>query len=352
MAATSKVKIAIVGTGQIGPRHAGSVLACNEARLVAFVDPSPHAKAVAKDFHVPWYSSVQQMLASGDAPDGAVVCTPNSTHVAVGKELLLAGIHVLVEKPVATTVETGQELTEVARQSGKRQMVGHHRRFNPYVVAAKQALEDNVIGKPIALSGLWVLYKPASYFAPPADWRAQAGDGGPILINMIHEIDTLQYLLGPITRVHAEQTMSQRDHAVEEGAAILLRFASGVVGTFVISDATPSPHSFESATGENPVIPHAGKDMYRIFGSEGTLSVGDMKVCKHRLEKSWTDALEESTLPVGVEIPFHEEMRNFVQVIRGTESPRCTGADGLSAVVVCDAIHRALASRAAIDIET
>ena len=145
------------------------------------------------------------------------------------------------------------------------------------------------------------------------------------MINLIHEVDILQYLLGPITRVHAEQTLSQRKHEVEEGAAILLRFASGVVGTFLLCDATPSEHNFESATGENPIIPKAGVDCYRIFGTDGSLSVGDMRLNVNPvgLEKSWSNSLCESTLEVDEAIPFDEQVSHFVQVISGREEPRC-----------------------------
>ena len=175
--------------------------------------------------------------------------------------------------------------------------------------------------------------------------------GGPILINLIHEIDCLQYLLGPIIRVHAEQTISQRGHEAEEGAAILLRFASGVVGTFILSDATPSPHFFEAATGENPIMPQHGKDVYRVFGIEGTLSVGDGVVNRYKgVEKSWSSQLTETRLPAGDEVPFDEQVKHFVRVVRGLEQPRCTGEDGLSAVMVCEAIKRAMVAGVAIDI--
>lgn len=182
--------------------------------------------------------------------------------------------------------------------------------------------------------------------------------GGPILINLIHEIDCLQYLLGPITRVHAEQTISQRGHAAEEGAAILLRFASGVVGTFILCDAAPSPHFFESTTGENPLIPKKGgchsrgEDVYRIFGTEGTLSVGDGKItcCGPSSEKSWSSSLVERKLSVGEEVPFDGQVEHFVRIINGVEEPRCTGEDGLRAVVVCEAIKRAMIEGTAIDI--
>lgn len=176
--------------------------------------------------------------------------------------------------------------------------------------------------------------------------------GGPILINLIHEVDCLQFLLGPITRVHAEQTISQRGHEAEEGAAILLRFASGVVGTFIINDAVPSHHFFESATNENPIIPKRGKDVYRMFGTEGTLSVGDGVITSYdaAVEKSWSSQLSETSLPAGNEVPFDEQVKHLVSVIRGVEQPRCTGEDGLSAVMVCEAIKQAMVEGIAIDL--
>lgn len=369
----SKITIAIVGAGLIGPRHAMSVETCDDAELLCIVDPCAQARSIADSFQTVLFASIQQMLKNGCVPDAAFVCTPNSTHVAVAKELLAAGIHVLVEKPMSTTIEDGRDLLQAANISGKQLLVGHHRRFNPYVVASKQALLAGSIGRIVAISGLWATYKPASYFEAPTRWRAEVGNGeetfytpayqhmlkihrsilgGVILINMIHEVDVLQYLLGPIIRVHAEQTVSQRTHDVEEGAAILLRFSSGCVGTFILSDATPSPHFFESGTGENPIIPKKGRDFYRIFGTQGTLSVGDMNVSSYTPgEKSWTEEIKESPIYFGNEIPFDEQAKHFVRVIKEEEKPRCSGEDGLSALIVCDAIEQALRSNAAVDVQ-
>lgn len=350
--ASQVLTIAIIGTGLIGPRHAQSVQANPDARLLCVVDPRGEANEVAKRFDVPLFESVKQMVAEGYYPDAAIVCTPNSTHVAVSLELLKEGTHVLVEKPISIDIASGKQLIVAAHEAGRHLLVGHHRRFNPYVTATKNALLKGTIGRPIAISGLWATYKPASYFEPPTQWRAQASSGGPILINLVHEVDILQYLLGPIVRVHAEQTMSQRGHEAEEGAAILLRFASGVVGTFILSDATPSHHFFESGTGENPMLPKAGEDFYRIFGSEGRLSVGDMKAQRYSEgeEKSWERLLQTQDVEVTSEIPFDEQIRNLVGVIRGTQEPRCTGEDGLRALLVCDAVKRAMISGQAVDI--
>lgn len=165
-------------------------------------------------------------------------------------------------------------------------------------------------------------------------------------------------MLGPITRVHAEQTISQRGHEAEEGAAILLRFASGVVGTFILCDAAPSPHFFESTTGENPIIPKKGgskkpgADIYRIFGTEGTLSVGDGVVTGYDGlgEKSWSSHLTKRKVQVGKEVPFDEQIEHFVRIVNGVKQPRCTGEDGLRAVMVCEAIKRAMIEGVAIDI--
>lgn len=340
----SKVTVAIVGAGLIGPRHAESVARCPDASLAAFVDPSPQAEAVAHRYGVPLFKDIEGLLASGITPAAAIVCSPNSTHVSLSKQLLDAGVHVLVEKPVAIDVTSGQELVRHVQQSNKTALAGHHRRFNPYVVAAKEALSAKAIGTPVAVSGLWALRKPKTYYEAPTAWRALSQGGGPILINLVHEIDILHYLLGPITRVYAEQTASQRGHEAEEGAAIVMRFESGVVGTFLLSDATPSAHSFEAGTGENPIIPKTGKDFYRIFGTEGTLSVGDMKVERYKAgsECAWQDEIVEESLLVGSEVPFDEQVKHLVRVVKGEEHPRCTVEDGLRAVIVVDAVTRAM----------
>jgi predicted dehydrogenase len=348
----SKVTIAIVGAGLIGPRHADSVVRCPDASLAAFVDPGPHAEQVARRYGVPLYKDIEGLLASGNVPAAAIVCSPNSTHVSLSKQLLDAGVHVLVEKPVAIDASSGWELVRHVKNSNKIALAGHHRRFNPYVVAAKNVLSAKAIGTPIAVSGLWALRKPETYYQAPTAWRALSQGGGPILINLVHEIDILHYLLGPIIRVFAEQTTSQRGHEAEEGAAIVLKFESGIVGTFLLSDATPSGHSFEAGTGENPTIPKTGKDFYRIFGSEGALSVGDMKLERYKTESEgdWRDEIVEDVLTVGTEVPFDEQVKHLVRVVRGEEEPRCTVEDGLRAVIVTNAVTKAMRTGLPVDI--
>ncbi|CAG8381680.1 unnamed protein product [Penicillium salamii] len=358
------VKVAIVGAGLIGPRHAKSVIANPSTELIALVDPMPTGEATASGLQTNYYPSVASLLASPHRPDAAIVCTPNHTHVPIAKELLAGGVHVLLEKPVSDTLENGRSLLEFAKapeQAHLKLLVGHHRRFNPYVRATKSVLESGSLGRTIAINGLWTLYKPDAYFAPPTDWRASNETGGGVIpINLVHDIDLMHHFFGPIVRVTAEPTLPQRPspHNADEGAALTLRFASGVVGTFLVCDATPSPHSFEAGTGENPLIPKTStggdSDFYRIFGSDASLSVPDLTRWSYDAspEKSWNHPLTVDRIPLPDDkAPFDLQLAHFVDVINGEAEPSCTGEEGLRALIVCEAVQKAIRSGQPVDID-
>ncbi|KAJ5091793.1 hypothetical protein NUU61_006663 [Penicillium alfredii] len=359
------LKVAIVGAGLIGPRHAQSVISNSSTELTALVDPAPTGEATASQLKTNYYHTVAALLASTHRPDAAIVCTPNHTHVPVAKELLAGGVHVLLEKPVSDTLETGRSLLEFAQAPERahlKLLVGHHRRFNPYVRATKSVLDRGSLGRPIAVNGLWTLYKPDAYFAPPGDWRASRTRGGGVIpINLVHDIDLMHHLFGPIVRVQAERTLPQRPsppHDADEGAALTLRFASGVVGTFLVCDATPSPHNFETGTGENPLIPRSptgdGSDFCRIFGSDASFSVPDLTRWSYdgRLEKSWSHPLTVDTIPLPDDAaPFDLQLAHFVDVVRGTATPSCSGEDGLRALIVCEAVQKAMQTGQPVEID-
>lgn len=114
MSSLNTTKIAVIGTGLIGPRHADTVLKVPGVELACVVDPNPAARDVASKYNCPLYESVKAMLAS-EKPDAAIVCTPNHTHVSISKELLEGGVHVLCEKPISVDVASGQELVSCSR---------------------------------------------------------------------------------------------------------------------------------------------------------------------------------------------------------------------------------------------
>jgi predicted dehydrogenase len=341
------ITFAVIGTGLVGPRHAAAIIKTSTSELVCIVDPSPAAKAVATELDVLLFTSVAEMLASAIKPQAAIICTPNHTHVSISKNLLDAGVSVLCEKPIAADLAAAADILSHVKHSEAKFAVGHHRRFNKYVRATKAAVPS--LGRIVAVSGLWTLYKPPAYFEGVGEWRKDGANGGPILINLVHDVDVLQYLLGPIVR---EETIKQRNFNAEEGAAVLLRFQSGCVGTFVVSDAVPSPHNFESGTGENPNIPITGMDFYRIFGTKASLSVPDMKQWSYDgREKSWTEELKEEAL--GIEeskIPFELQVEQFVKVVKGLEEPMCSAEDAVRALIVVQAVKKAMRKAIAADI--
>ncbi|KAF7590051.1 hypothetical protein BBP40_003304 [Aspergillus hancockii] len=355
------LRVVVVGAGLIGPRHAKSIIANPQTELVALIDPLPNAASTAQALQTSYYPTIEAMLQAVPKPDAAIVCTPNHTHVSVSRELLANGIHVLLEKPVSDSIDNGLSLLQFIQHPENahlKLLVGHHRRFNPYVLKTKQLLSANSLGQIIAINGLWTLFKPESYFAPPGDWRRAKSSGGVIPINLVHDIDIMHYLFGPIVRVHAEKTLPQRAnplHEAEEGAALTLRFASGVVGTFFVCDATPSPHNFEAGTGENPLIPKVGdgSDFYRIFGSNASLSVPDMTRWSYdgRSERSWNEPLTVEKFDVEEATPFDLQLAHFVDVIQGKAEPSCSGEEALRALLVCQAVQKAMETGQPVELD-
>ncbi|KAK5632725.1 hypothetical protein RRF57_008439 [Xylaria bambusicola] len=139
------VGIAIIGfAGVIGRRHTTHVISNPSAALLAVVDDAPSASDLAAQLApgVPFYQSVAEML-STTVPNAAIVCTPNAYHVTVGLELADAGVHLLVEKPLAETEAAARRLVDRAREKGVKLLVGHHRRFNPYIIAARKVFETS-----------------------------------------------------------------------------------------------------------------------------------------------------------------------------------------------------------------
>jgi predicted dehydrogenase len=346
------IRIAIIGYGMIGAHHAKQLQKCDGTVLCAVVDPFVQDREDLKTLGVPLFTTVGDMLGAKNVKaDGAIVCTPNDSHADISIQLAAAGIHLLVEKPLSTDSQSGRRIIDAARKAGVKLLVGHHRRFSPYIVAARDAVAS--LGEITLVNGIWATKKADRYFLSPTEWRQGPG-GGPVLINMIHEIDCLQYLFGPIVSVMADQTVSRRGYEAEEGGALIFRFETGALATFVFSDNTPSVFNFESATGELPFFPYVGQDFCRIFGTQASLSLPDLTRWSydHSDEKSWWGEMTKEVLPLGpMEQPQKLQLDHFVRVICGKESPRCSGEDGLRAVLVVEAIKKALRTRSRAEVE-
>lgn len=345
------VSIVVVGAGLIGPRHAHHVNANPNTKLFGIIDLNPDTAKVAESLGTNYFNSLDQMVEfcrtnNIDLPKGGIICTPNHTHVKVASQLANLGINILVEKPVSPLAEEAKALKIFCNSKKVKVLVGHHRRFNPFIMAAKKHLEK--IGDPVAIQGSWTLKKDDEYFKI-SPWRTNRNTGGgPLLINLVHDLDLLQYLLGPISRVYAEMLPQKREYDnVDEGAVLTLRFKSGVCGTFVCSDNVPSPFNFESSTGENPTVPHHGgvHGLYRIFGTEGTLSVPDLNLYSN---SSWTTSVDTKPLVDTDKLmgqkPFDAQLSHFLDIINNNQVPNCNIDDGISALLVIKSVEKSIST--------
>jgi predicted dehydrogenase len=338
-AASRPVKLAVMGAGLIGKRHIEHVLTQPEAELMAIVDPTDGAKALAAEKGVGWFPSFAAMIAQA-RPEGVLVATPNQMHVDNGLECVAAGVPALVEKPLADDVAAATRLVEAAEAAGVALLTGHHRRHNPLMRQAKEAIDGRRLGRIVAVHGICWFYKPDDYFA--VDWRRRKG-AGPVFLNLIHDVDNLRYLCGDVASVQAQETSALRGNEVEDAAVILLRFKSGVLGTVNVSDKIVAPWSWELTSGENPAYPHTAESCYLVGGTSGSLTIPHLDLWHNPAEPSWVEPIERQRLPVTAEDPLGLQVRQFCRVIRGTEPPLVSGREGLETLKVIAAVKEAAA---------
>jgi predicted dehydrogenase len=233
---------------------------------------------------------------------------------------------VLVEKPITATMAEADEVTRYAAAQGCKVLVGHQRRYYPCARTAREIIRSGRIGSLMAVSGQWTTRKDDEYYAPA--WRRDI-KAGPILTNLIHEIDILRYICGDITSVSAEITHHDQQFAKEDAVAISLKFANHAVGSFLLSDRTPSPWTWEMALGENAKFPKTGMNAIRFLGTRGALEFPNLVLWRHDEEAgNW----HHEITPEVIETPFIDayiaQCEHLCAVARGFEEPIIDALNG------------------------
>lgn len=334
------VRLAILGAGLIGKRHAEHVASQPSAELLAIVDPSPVGAEVAARHGARCFPSLSALLTS-ERPDGVIIATPNQMHVANGLEAVAAGLPALVEKPIADDVAAATRLVAAAEAAGVPLLVGHHRRHNPVMRAAQEIVASGRLGRILALHAICWFLKPDDYFDPA--WRRETG-AGPVFLNLIHDVDNLRALCGPVASVQALESNAVRGHAVEDTAGILLRFASGAIGTISVSDAVVAPYSWEFTSGENPAYTRTQEACYLVGGTHGSLAVPTLDLWHNAKVRSWWEPLLKDRLPYEEADPLGLQIAQFARVIRGGEAPLVSGREGLETLKVIEAVKTSAAT--------
>lgn len=344
---TAALRIAVAGAGVIGRKHidllSGPELA-STLRLGAIVDPAAGSAELAREKAVPWYPDLQTLFSQSPV-DGVLLATPNALHAAGVLTCIENKVPVLVEKPVSDTVASALQMAAAARRHDVPVLVGHHRRHNPILSAARKVVEQGHLGRVVAAHGHYFVRKPDSYFEQA--WRTQPG-GGPLIINGIHDIDSLRYILQPacgeVMRVQAMASNQVRGHAVEDTAAVMLSFESGAIVTISLSDAATSPWSWDLTSGENASFTCQNEDCYVITGTAGSLSVPSMQLWRSAdPAKGWAAPFVVESRPAQRADPFLCQLRHFAKVIRREETPVVSLLDATTNLCIVEAIRRAVA---------
>lgn len=345
----ASVRIGIVGLGTIGKAHWKVIRESSETTLIAISDPTPSALEFARAENVPAYADYRDMLEK-EKLDGVVVAVPNAQHVPVSLACIERGIPVLVEKPVADEVEAARGMCRVAEARNVPVLVGHHRRHNTAVQRVRQAIRDGLIGRPVTATVMYNQLKTASYF--DLDWRRQAG-GGPILINLIHEIDLIRFIFGEIRSLQALSSNAVRGFPVEDTAAVLLQFHSGAIATISVSDTAVTPFSWDLASGEFDLMLGTSDRMKRqkvsshVFaGTEGSVTLPTLQYYNYHgtVEPGWRSDLNAETLMAESGDTYVRQIEHFARVIRREEAPLVSGLDGVRTLQATLAVKDAAAS--------
>ena len=339
------MKLAVIGLGLMGSRHMEVARSFGGCDLVGACDLDPSLRAVAERHRVPFFQDIGEMLDLTE-PEGVLLATQSAAHVETFEACARRGVHALIEKPVADTTKAALKIADIAEATGTRVLVGHHRRHNPLVRAAHDVVAGGGIGDLLAVSMMWTLMKPDDYFN--IGWRSIKPDGGPVLINLVHELDILRYVCGEIDQVYAQGSSKSRGYEVEDSVSISITFHNGAVATILGSDAVSAPWSYEATTGENPLYYNVPENCYYFTGTGGALAFPQMELWKYpdANRRGWQHPMEKSVVAVNRADSLTVQLAHFCDVVRGTQPPLVDALDGARSLSAALAVLQSIATNA------
>lgn len=204
---------------------------------------------------------------------------------------------------------------------------------------SRDVIQSGRLGKLVSIIGSAQFYKPDQYFID-GPWRKEVG-GGPILINLIHEIGNFRSLCGEISAVQAISSSAIRCFPVEDTVAINFLFENGVLGTFLLSDTAATAKSWEQTSRENPSYPtYQDEDCYTVTGTAGSISIPTMRIKLYPpgATPSWWMPFLEENIEIARKDPLSCQLQHFIDIIEGKVSPLVSARDGFRNLQITEAI--------------
>jgi predicted dehydrogenase len=327
------VRFALVGCGVIAPIHARSITELAEARLVAVCDIIPEkAKTLVEEYPADVFTDYQEMIRR---PDIDVVCvlTPSGLHAEVGIAAAQVGKHVVVEKPMDVTLAKADALINACRKAGVKLSCISQHRFDPAVVALKQAVAAGQLGQ-LNFGGSHTKWYRSQEYYDSGDWRGTwALDGGGALINQsIHYVDLLQYIMGPVEEIHAYTAIRAHERIeVEDIAVAAIKFKSGALG--LLEGNTAAYPGFVARLD--------------VYGTNGSVIIENDQITKWELRSEDCCPVEpESTGFIGGSsskdiwhLSHKRQIADMIAAIRENREPLVNGIEGRKPLEIVLAVY-------------
>jgi predicted dehydrogenase len=317
------MRIAVIGLAGVGGVHVAKVSHLSGAELACVCDIVPDiGKQVGEKYKVNVYTSAEEMFQK-EKLEGVILATPPKSHYPLTKLAAENGVHVLAEKPMASTVEDCQKMIDICKDKKVTLMVGHKKRFIPVMVRLKE-LVDGELG-PIR----YMLHRYPHPWMSNKDWFwAENDGGGPILENAVHAADILGFLMGDVEHVYAEGGTFFAPHRKPQidCAVYTLRFKSGSIANVGAGMVSMPPFNFEDyyIANENGVAQVSGH-----FDSAESIQFAFRKDPQKVHEESYPGADS-----------FKAEIEHFIECAKTGAEPRASGEAGKKAVAICRAVKK------------
>lgn len=351
-------KIALLGCGKVAHLHAKAIAALPNASLAGVWSRSAKtAEAFATEYHVKAYSKVDDLIRK-ERVDLAIVCTPHPFHLNPTVEAANAGAHILVEKPLASTLEDCDKMIAACFHAGVKLGVVSQRRWYKPVVRVKEAIDAGKIGKPVFGTINMLGWRDKDYYDAD-EWRGTwQMEGGGVLVNQApHQLDILLWYMGDIDEVYGQwRNLNHPYIAVEDTAVAIVKFKNGALGNIIVSNSQkPGIYGKVHVHGENGASLGVQTDGGAMF------IAGMSNILEPPVNDIWSVPGEEDCLKNWVKedadhfdsidpmVYFMEkQIEDFLQALENNSSPMVSGEDGRKTVELFTAIYRSTRDNAPV----
>ena len=347
---SSVYNIAILGCGKVAHLHAKAVQELPNARLAGVWSRTKQtATDFADQYQVPAYTDVAELIKK-EKIDLAIVCTPHPFHLEPAQQAAIQGAHILVEKPLASTLEDADKIISTCRKAGVKLGVVSQRRWYEPVLRVKKAIEDGKIGRPVLGTVNMLGWRDKSYYDTDK-WRGNwKTEGGGVLVNQApHQLDILLWFMGEVDEVYGIwRNLNHPYIEVEDTALAIIKFRNGGVGNIIVSNSQkPGIYGKVHVHGENGASAGVQTDGGAMFiaGMKGILEppVNDLWTIpgEENLIKKWKTEDARHFDNIDPMIHYMErQIEDFLSALDENRDPLVTGEDGRRTVELFTAIYR------------